>query len=126
MKLWHNTAMDSVAALREACAALPHSQETFPFGFDTLVLKVGGKIYALCSLNADPLTLSLKVRPERGEELRATHPAITPGYHLNKRHWITLRLDGVPGPLSRELLQASYALVVGGLTRSQRAELELN
>lgn len=122
-------AMDSVAALREVCAALPHSQETFPFGLDTLVLKVGGKIYALCDLKADPLTLSLKVRPERGDELRATYSAITPGYHLNKRHWITLRLGGapdelVPDELSRELLRASYNLVAGGLTRAQRAELE--
>ncbi len=122
-------ALTSVADLREVCAALPHSQETFPFGLDTLVLKVGGKMYALCDLRADPLTLSLKVRPERGDELRAAHPAITPGYHLNKRHWITLRLgdapeERLPDDLSRELVRASYDLVMEGLTRAQRAELE--
>ncbi|AZI42978.1 MmcQ/YjbR family DNA-binding protein [Deinococcus psychrotolerans] len=117
--------MNSVTALRKACAALPQSQETFPFGLDTLVLKVGGKIYALCGLNTEPPTLSLKVRPERGDELRAAHSAITAGYHFNKRHWITLPLGGLPDDLSGELLRASYGLVVRGLTKAQRAELGL-
>ncbi len=116
--------MDSVAAIREVCAALAHSQETFPFGAAPLVFKVGGKMYALTDIQAEPLTLSLKVPPERGEQLRAEFPAITPGYHLNKRHWVTLHLGGVPDKLARTLLRESYALVVGGLTRAQRAELE--
>ena len=117
--------MQTVAAVRELCAALPQSQETFPFGPDTLVFKVGGKVYALTDLQSDPLNLSLKVRPEHGDELRAAYPAITPGYHLNKRHWVTLRLDGVPDELSRELVPGSYALVVRSLTRARRAELGL-
>ena len=117
--------MQTVAAVRELCAALPESRETFPFGMDTLVFKVSGKMYALMGIQADPLTLSLKVRPEHGDELRMAHPAIRPGYHLNKRHWVTLRLGGVPDELSGELLRGSYALVVRGLTRAQRAELGL-
>ncbi|AWN22057.1 MmcQ-like protein [Deinococcus irradiatisoli] len=117
--------MNSVAAIREVCAGLAHSQETFPFGPGALVFKVGGKMYALTDIHAEPLTLSLKVRPERGEELRAKYPAIVPGYHLNKRHWVTLNLGGVPADLARTLLHESYALVVGGLIRAQRAELEL-
>ncbi|THF88898.1 MmcQ/YjbR family DNA-binding protein [Deinococcus sp. KSM4-11] len=118
--------MHSIADLRAACAALPHSQETFPFGMTTLVLKVAGKVYALTDVNGDPLTLSLKVRPERGDELRASYDAIVPGYHLNKRHWITVTLDGrVPDGLVRELLAGSHALVVKGLTRATRAELGL-
>ncbi len=117
--------LDSVAAVRELCARLPHSQETFPFDAATLVFKVGGKMYALCSIDADPLDLSLKVCPERGDELRSDYPAITPGYHLNKRHWVTLRLGGVPGDLSRQLVRDSYDLVVQGLTRAVRADLGL-
>ncbi len=116
-----------MAELRETCARLPRSEETFPFGQDTLVFKVGGKIYALTDMAADPLTLSLKVRPPQGEDLRAAHDAIAPGYHLNKRHWITVTLDGsVPDALLEALLEGSYALVTAGLTRAQRAELGLS
>ncbi|MFB9995042.1 MmcQ/YjbR family DNA-binding protein [Deinococcus oregonensis] len=122
--------MRSVSDLRVACAALPHSHETFPFGMEILVWKVGSpdaaKIYALTSINDDPLTISLKVRPEHGDLLRAAHPAIVPGYHLNKRHWVTVTLDGsVPDDLLQELLAGSHALVLASLTRAQRAELGL-
>ena len=116
--------MQTVADLRAACAALRGSQETFPFGASTLVFKVAGKMYALTDLGADPLTLSLKVRPGDGEALRSGHPGIAAGYHLNKRHWVTLTLGAVPEALAAELLRGSYALVVAGLTRAQRRELE--
>jgi predicted DNA-binding protein (MmcQ/YjbR family) len=116
--------MQTVTRLREACAHLPGSAETFPFGLDTLVLKVGGKMYALIGLNGEPLTLSLKCDPERAEALRRGHEQITPGYHLSKQHWNTLTLDGgLPDSLIAELLAHSYALVVASLTRAQRAEL---
>ncbi|WP_104989645.1 MmcQ/YjbR family DNA-binding protein [Deinococcus sp. NW-56] len=116
--------MHSTADVRGICAALPGSRETFPFDATTLVFKVAGKMYALTDLTADPVTLSLKVRPEDGEALRAADPAITPGSHLNKRHWVTVTLDGtVPEAVVRELLAGSHALVVAGLTRAQRAGL---
>lgn len=118
--------MQSVAELRAACAALPQTQETFPFDASTLVFKVGGKMYALTDIHGDPLTVSLKVRPDYGQELRAAYRAIRPGFHLNKRHWVTLTLDGsVPDPLVSELLTGSHALVVRGLTRSAREEMGL-
>ncbi|EYB67106.1 putative MmcQ-like protein [Deinococcus phoenicis] len=118
--------MLSIADVRAACTALPGSCETFPFGASTLVFKVGGKMYALTDITGDPVTLSLKVRPEWGDELRAGYPAIVPGYHLNKRHWVTVTLDGtVPDALLQDLLSGSHALVVGSLTRAQRAELGL-
>lgn len=118
--------MQSIAELRAACAALSHSQETFPFDATTLVFKVAGKMYALTDIASDDLSVSLKVRPERGDELRAEYAQITPGYHLNKRHWVTVKLDGsLPDALVQELLQGSYALVVAGLTRAVRAELGL-
>ncbi|GBF07921.1 putative MmcQ-like protein [Deinococcus aerius] len=118
--------MRSIADVRAACAALPGSSETFPFGPTTLVFKVGGRMYALTDITADPVTLSLKVRPGDGEELRAAHPAIRPGYHLNKRHWVTATLDGtLPELLLSDLLAGSHKLVVASLTRAQRAELGL-
>ncbi|OLV18322.1 MmcQ/YjbR family DNA-binding protein [Deinococcus marmoris] len=118
--------MQTVAQLRETCGRLPRSAETFPFGPTTLVWKVGGKVYALSDITGDPLKLSLKVRPEHGDDLRAAHAAIAPGYHLNKRHWVTLTLDGsLPDTLVGELLAGSHALVVAGLTRAARAELGL-
>ena len=121
--------LETVAAVRECCAALPYSRESFPFGPDTLVFKIGhapgGKMYALIGIQAEELSLSLKVRPERGDELRMSYPAITPGYHLNKRHWISARLDGVPGDLAQTLLRESHALVYTSLTRAQRLELEV-
>lgn len=116
--------MHTVADLRAACAALPGSTETFPFGASTLVFKVAGRMYALTDIQAEPLSLSLKCDPARAERLRAEHAAITPGYHLNKRHWNTLTLDGqLTDALVAELLRHSYDLVVAGLTRAQRAEL---
>ncbi|SMB96112.1 MmcQ/YjbR family DNA-binding protein [Deinococcus hopiensis] len=116
--------MRFIADVRALCAELTGSQETFPFGAATLVFKVGGKMYALTDLQGDPVALSVKVRPEYGEELRAAHGAITPGHHLNKRHWVTLRLDGtLPKGLATELLRESHTLVVKGLTKAQRAAL---
>lgn len=118
--------MRLIQDVRAACATLAGSQETFPFGATTLVFKVGGRMYALSDLAGDPVTLSLKVPPERGEALRASHSAIVPGYHLNKRHWITVTLDGsVPDVLLRDLLRDSHALVLGSLTRARRADLGL-
>ncbi|GGR25969.1 MmcQ/YjbR family DNA-binding protein [Deinococcus ruber] len=116
--------MQTVAEVRQRCQSLPGSQETFPFDAHTLVMKVGGKMYALLALNSDPLSLSLKCDPERAEALRAAFEQITPGYHLSKRHWNTLRLDGtLPAELVTELLVHSHALVVASLTRAQRAAL---
>lgn len=121
--------MQEVQQLRDACARLPGSTETFPFGLDTLVFKVGGKMYALLGLDSEPLTLSLKCDPVRAEALREQYAHIVPGFHLNKRHWNTLTLgaelsNGLPAALVAELLAHSYALVVASLTRAERLKLE--
>ncbi|MDL2344864.1 MmcQ/YjbR family DNA-binding protein [Deinococcus sp. MIMF12] len=116
--------MHSTADVRGVCASLPGSRETFPFDAAALVFKVAGKMYALTDLTADPVTLPLKVRPQDGEALRAAYPAVQPGSHLNKRHWVTVTLDGtVPGEMVRELLEASHALVVAGLIRTPMKSL---
>ena len=101
-------------ALREFCLALEQATETFPFGEETSVFKTSGngKVFALSALDGSPLTLSLKVDPEDSISLRAEFPQITPGYHLNKRHWITIDLSrGVPDDLVEDLLRGSHDLV---------------
>ena len=98
--------------LRHNCLAMRGAVEEYPFGPTTSVFKVGGKIFAIAPLAADPLTVSLKCEPEIGELLRAGHDAIVPGYHLNKRHWITVTLGrDAPDALVRDLIEDSYDLV---------------
>jgi predicted DNA-binding protein (MmcQ/YjbR family) len=111
-------------ALRQWCLARPGAKEEFPFGEQPSVFKVSGRIFALSALESRPLRVSLKCEPELGEGLRATYPAIQPGYHLNKRHWVTITLDGsVPDETLLELLEDSYDLVVAGLPARQRARV---
>jgi len=99
------------------------SEET-PFGPGVLVYKVGGKMFATLGLEDEIGRTNLKCDPERSIELRADHDAILPGYHMNKKHWNTLVLDGSLKPaLVRELIDHSYDLVVASLTKKQREQL---
>ncbi|HRW48499.1 MAG: MmcQ/YjbR family DNA-binding protein [Caldilinea sp.] len=110
--------------LRALLLDRPGVTEETPFGPDVLVYKVAGKIFALLSWNALPLRLSLKCRPGHSEVLRAEYAAITPGYHLNKRHWNTLALDGtLPDALVGDLIDESYVLVVDKLPLATRRAL---
>jgi predicted DNA-binding protein (MmcQ/YjbR family) len=114
----------TAARLRRACLALPGAEETFPFGPENSVFKVAGKMFALSPLKRKPLRVSLKCEPELAEGLRAAHEAIIPGYHLNKRHWNTVTLDGsLPEQMVMELIEDSYDLVVAGLSKSKQTEL---
>ena len=100
------------AQLRRACLGFPGAEETFPFGPETSVFKVGGKMFALAQLQREPLKVSVKCEPELGEQLRGTYEEIEPGYHLNKRHWLTVTCGGaVSDDLVRELIAASHELV---------------
>jgi predicted DNA-binding protein (MmcQ/YjbR family) len=102
----------TAAALRRYCLSRPGAVEQFPFGPQTSVFKVGGKMFALSQLRRRPLQVSVKCEPEVGEQLRASYPEIEPGYHLNKRHWLTVTLGGsAPDELVRELIDGSYDLV---------------
>ncbi|MBA3470338.1 MAG: MmcQ/YjbR family DNA-binding protein [Herpetosiphonaceae bacterium] len=104
---------------RAHCEQLEGSGEEFPFGPDVMVFKVNKKIFALLNF-AQPAQISLKCDPDRAELLREQYPAITAGYHLNKRHWITLTLDGsVPAAECRALIDHSYALVAPKRRRRQ-------
>src|SRR6266536_2869497 len=116
--------MDGAAAL-EWCRSRPGAYEELPFGPDTLVFKVGGRIFAITEARPDPPSISLKCDPDRAELMRAQHPAISAGYHLNKRHWNTLQLDGsLPPDLVEELLDHSFTLVVASLPRRVRGPLQ--
>jgi predicted DNA-binding protein (MmcQ/YjbR family) len=112
------------ADLRSCCLGFPGAFEDFPFGPEHSVFKVAGKLFAISALEADPLQVSLKCEPDLAVRLRATYPAIAPGYHLNKRHWNTVTLDGsLPEQMVRDLIEDSYDLVVSGLPRRVQAEL---
>ncbi|TQM09638.1 putative DNA-binding protein (MmcQ/YjbR family) [Pseudonocardia kunmingensis] len=110
--------------LRAACLAFAGAGEEFPFDESTSVFKVAGKIFALGRLDGLPLRVSLKCDPDLAVQLRMSHPAVTAGYHLNKRHWNTVLLDGsVPDDLVREIIEDSYDLVVARLPKAQRERL---
>ena len=109
--------------LRALCLGFPGAVEEFPFGELTSVFKVGGKMFALSRLSGRPLQVSVKCDPDLGAQLRATYEAIVPGYHLNKRHWLTISVTEVPDELVCELLAGSYELVLAALPRSKRATL---
>jgi predicted DNA-binding protein (MmcQ/YjbR family) len=102
-----------IVMLRDYCISKKGSTESFPFGEDTLVFKVNGKIFALVNLDGD-LSINLKCDPAFAIELRERFSSVTPGYHMNKKHWNTVTLDGsVP---DREVLlwiDHSYNLIIG-------------
>jgi predicted DNA-binding protein (MmcQ/YjbR family) len=108
----------SSAELRRICLAHPGAVEEFPFGPETSVFKVGGKMFALAGLKRKPLKVSVKCEPELGEQLRRTYDEIEPGYHLNKRHWLTITCGAsATDELVQELIGGSYDLVAGAARR---------
>ena len=109
--------------LRARCLALPEATAEHPFGPDALVMKVAGKMFAIIAEDADPPTISLKCDPEVGAALRGAYNAVTPGYHLNKRHWMTVTLDGSVDAEVPAWIEDSYDLVVDGLPRQVRDRL---
>jgi predicted DNA-binding protein (MmcQ/YjbR family) len=111
-------------ALRDLCLTFQGSEETFPFGFETSVFKVAEKMFAITRLQGEPLSVGLKCEPMLAEQLRAAHPCITPGYHLNKRHWNTVVIDGtLSEQMIADLVEDSYDLVVSKLSRARQRAL---
>ncbi|MCW9064940.1 MAG: MmcQ/YjbR family DNA-binding protein [Ignavibacteriaceae bacterium] len=99
--------------------------EEFPFDEETLVFKVAGKIFLLASLETIPLQINIKCDPEKAIELREEYDSILPGYHMNKKHWNTIIIDGaVPTRNLFEWIDDSYALVIAGLKKSERKIFE--
>lgn len=110
--------------LRAFCLEFNASVEEFPFGPETSVFKVLGKMFALTALDARPLTVNLKCDPDEAIRLRETHTAIVPGWHMSKWHWNTVTVSGVPDRLLREMIEDSYDLVVAGLPKAERLRLD--
>ncbi len=110
--------------LRDHCLSFLGTEEKFPFGPVTSVFKVAGKIFALSRLDEEPLRVSLKCEPLLAEQLRELHAAVIPGYHLNKRHWNTVIIDGsLPDLMITDMVEDSYDLVVSALPQSRRRAL---
>jgi predicted DNA-binding protein (MmcQ/YjbR family) len=102
-----------IVSLRDYCIAKDGVAESFPFGEDTLVFKAAGKIFALVNLDGD-LSINLKCDPEFALELRERYPSVTPGYHMNKKHWNTVSIDGsVPDKDVFSWIDHSYELITG-------------
>ncbi len=114
----------TAAVLKRHCLAMTGAVEEFPFGPETSVFKAGGKVFAITRLTSTPLTVSLKCEPPLAEQLRGTYAEVQPGYHLNKRHWNTVAVDGaLPAGMVRDMIEDSYDLVVAGLPRRVREAL---
>ena len=102
----------TLSQLLDYSLAKPDVEESLPFGPDVLVLKSNGKMFLLIPLDADPLRFNAKCDPDRAVQLREEYTGILPGYHMNKKYWNTVLLDGsVPGVLVRELIDHSYELI---------------
>ncbi|MGV9252554.1 MmcQ/YjbR family DNA-binding protein [Streptomyces sp. NPDC003697] len=112
--------------LRALCLSFGAAVEDFPFDAQTSAFKVGGRLFALTNLGARPLKVNLKCDPEDAVRLRAEYEElIVPGWHMNKRHWNTVTVDGtLPDRLVRELVEDSYDLVVAKLPRAERLRLD--
>jgi len=105
---------------REYCLTKRNVTESTPFGPDALVFKMGGKIFAIASLDDVPTHVSVKCNPERALDLRDRYEEVRPGYHMNKKHWNTIELSGrIPPNELREWIDHSYDLVAAGLRKKR-------
>jgi predicted DNA-binding protein (MmcQ/YjbR family) len=112
-------------SIRKYCLKKKSTKESFPFGDTTLVFKVCGKIFLLMSLDSIPLKFNVKCDPEKAEELREAYSSVIPAFHMNKKHWNTIILDGhINAKHIREMIDDSYALVVRSLPLRERKKLE--
>lgn len=113
--------MIHIESFRAYCLQKQAVTESLPFDADTLVFKVGSKMFALTSLDSPNFSVNLKCDPERAIVLREAHPAIREGYHMSKKHWNTVAIDGsLPDDFIWELIDHSYDLVVRKMTRKER------
>ncbi len=113
----------NIEELRSYCVTKKGVSEGFPFDETTLVFKVMDKMFALCNLDG-ALSVNLKCDPDRSIDLREQHACILPGYHMNKKHWNTVELEGsIPVSLVHELIDHSYDLVVSKLPKKLKEEL---
>lgn len=114
-----------IETFRAYCLAKKGVEETFPFGPETLVFKVMGKIFAITGLDSDTFRVNLKCDPDRALELREEHEDIVPGWHMSKIHWNTVFFEnGLSNAFLKELIDHSYDLIVSSLPKSVQQELQ--
>ena len=115
----------NIEQIREHCLKKKAVTEEFPFDEETLVFKVRGKIFLLASLESIPLQINLKCDPEKALELREEYEYVQPGYHMNKKHWNTIIIDGsISIRKIFEWIDESYYLVASGLKKSERKKIK--
>ena len=111
--------------LRDYCISKKGVEETLPFGPDTLVYKVMGKVFLQTGLEYNPVQFNIKCDPEKAIELREHYPCVIPAYHMNKKHWVTVITDGsASNKLMEEWINDSYNLVIAGLTKKDKEKLK--
>lgn len=114
----------NIESLREYCLNKKGATEGFPFDETTLVFKVAGKMFALTDTES-PLAVNLKCDPQKAIELREKYDAVKPGYHMSKKHWNTVNIDGsIPSDTVAGWIDDSYQLIVKGLTAKQRETIK--
>jgi predicted DNA-binding protein (MmcQ/YjbR family) len=111
--------------IRKYCLEKTHTTEEFPFGETTLVFKVSGKIFLLIGLDNRPLQFNVKCDPDLAAELREAYSSVIPAFHMNKKHWNTIIVNGqLNSKQIREMIDASYDLVVMSLPLKERKKIE--
>jgi predicted DNA-binding protein (MmcQ/YjbR family) len=107
-----------IEQLRDYCLSKSGAEETLPFGPDTLVFKIAGKAFLLCTLNTGELSFNVKCDPDLASELREQYTCVQPGYHMNKKHWNTIKVDGsISSKQLKDWIDHSYELVLNGLPK---------
>lgn len=113
----------NIEELREYCLSFPHTTEDMPFDDETLVFKVGGKMFCFVSISGE-LRVNLKCDPDEALELREAFPSVLPGYHMNKKYWNTIIMDGsISDNMFKMWVEKSYRLVIAKLTKQESAQL---
>ncbi len=113
-----------VETFRDFCLRKAGATESTPFGEEQLVFKVGSKMFALLAFEEMPATANLKCDPDRALELRDRYEDVTPGYHMNKKHWNTVVIDGaIPQSELEKMIDHSYELVLRSLSKAERARV---
>ncbi|NBJ08334.1 MmcQ/YjbR family DNA-binding protein [Duncaniella freteri] len=116
----------NIEYMRDTALSLPHVTERCPYGPDYLAFEIGGKQFCLVDLNSKWDFYNIKIDPVYGEELRERYEAVSPGYHMNKRHWISVKYTGdMPEHMHRELLTHAYYQTLKGLPKKVREQLTL-
>ena len=114
----------NIEEFREYCLSKKYVTESFPFDEHTLVFKVAKKMFALLGLEHKPSTVNLKCNPEKAIQLREEYSEIIEGFHMSKKHWNTITIEGgLPTNFIKELIDHSYNLVVKGMTKKLQKEL---